>query len=243
MVLKQEPNLSLSNSAVTSSPRRVTAAEKEDEKKERWWSPLGKAAKKYLKDSALCKRVQRNSGMEGTSLPFIVRKEGGEKQKGKRVEGKGGRGKRKHRHCPKSPRKPTVSMELWSLQLKFYFQKTPSKCSLNACPAPKYPAGTRPCLFGAHTCLMGQPLFNKGIKLHYEEKRQLSGPRSEALSIESALFTVNTAERRKYQLAGFQTLFSSFPRLPYFQKTIELHHSDGCQHPKTDIGCPRHVNI
>lgn len=46
--------------------------------------------KKCLKDSALSKRVQRNSGMEGTSLPFIVRKEGGEKQQRKRVQEKGG---------------------------------------------------------------------------------------------------------------------------------------------------------
>lgn len=92
MALKQEPNLSLSNSAVTSSPRRAPAAEKEDGKKERWRSPLGKAIKKCLKDSALSKRVQRNSGMEGTSLPCIVRKGGGEKQQRKRVQEKGGGG-------------------------------------------------------------------------------------------------------------------------------------------------------
>lgn len=41
--------------------------------------------KKCLKDSAVSKRVQRNS-RERTSLPLIARREGGEKQERKRVK-------------------------------------------------------------------------------------------------------------------------------------------------------------
>lgn len=75
-----------------------------------------------------------------------------------------------------------------SLQINFYFQKTPSKCSLNACPAARYPASTRPLLFRVHTYLTGQPLFNKGIKLHYEEKCQFSGPTNKETSTESTIY-------------------------------------------------------
>lgn len=40
------------------------------------------------KDSAVSQRVRRNSGMERTPLPLIVRKGGGEKQERKRLKEK-----------------------------------------------------------------------------------------------------------------------------------------------------------
>lgn len=145
--------------------------------------------------SAVSKRVQRNSGMERTSLINCEEERGSKKKKTPRGK--------KHRCCPKSQSKPTRHVELRSLQIKFYVQKTPSKISLTTCPSPGYRANTCPLLLRARTPPTGQPLFNKGIKLPCEEKRQFSGPRSKDISTESVLLTMNTAERRKPQSGGF----------------------------------------
>ena len=162
--------------------------------------------------------------MERTSLLLIVRKGGREKQE-KKVKKKREREK-KNRYGPKSQSRPTSCAKLRSLQIKFYFQKTSSKLSLNACLARRYPASPQPLLFRAHTYLMGQPLFNKGIQLHDEEKRQFSGPMSTEISLELVLFTIEHSREQGTSISRLFRLFSSFSRQLYFQKTIELYHSD-----------------
>ena len=182
--------------------------------------PLGKL-EKVSTDSAVSKRVQNNSGMERTSLLLIVRKGGREKQE-KKVKKK----REKNRYGPKSQSRPTSCAKLRSLQIKFYFQKTSSKFSLNACLARRYPASTQPLLFRAHTYLMGQPLFNKGIQLHDEEKRQFSGPTSTENQPRACAIYHEHSREQGTSISRLFRLFSSFSRRLYFQKTIELYHSD-----------------
>ena len=170
--------------------------------------------------------------MERTSFLLIVRKGGREKQE-KKVKKK----ERVNRYGPKSQSRPTSCVRLRSLQIKFYFQKTSSKFSLNACPARRYPASTQPLLFRAHTYLTGQPLFNKGIQLYDEEKRQFSGPTSTEISLKPVLFTMNTAESRVHQLVGFLDCFLHSPDRFTSRKPLSFTIQTVCQHPKTAIGC------
>ena len=185
---------------------------------------------------AVSKRVQKNSGMERTSLLLIVRKGGRERQE-KKVKKKKRERERENRYGPKSHSRPTSRAKWRSLQIKFYFQKTSSKFSLNAYPARRYPASTQPLLFRAHTYLTGQTLFNMGIQLYDEEKRQFSGPTSTEISLEPVLFTRNTAESRAHQLVGFLDCFLHSPDRFTSRKPLSFTIQTVCQHPKTAIGC------
>lgn len=64
---------------MTSSPPKHTAAEKGRWEKGEVVITPWESYEKCLKDSAASKRVQRNSGLERTSLSLIVEKGGGQK--------------------------------------------------------------------------------------------------------------------------------------------------------------------
>lgn len=126
----------------------------------------------------------------------------GEKEE-RSKKGRGSKEGRKHKTWPQIAEQVYFTCRVEIPPNLVLFPKDSLQVFSECLPCSYYRASTRPLLFREHTYLMGQPLFNEGIKLHYEERRQFSGPRSKEISIESVLFTINTAERRKHQLAGF----------------------------------------